>query len=86
MTNSGSSPPHPHPPVPLTEGRRQMGGVGVGGYGLGVPRGPFTGPISTTEETAAYTRPLGCDLNSKFFFYIIEWIKGLKQCKCNVKS
>ncbi len=34
MTNSGSSPSHPHPPVPLTEGRRQMGG-GVGGYGLG---------------------------------------------------
>ena len=31
MTNSGSSPPHPHPPVPLTEGRRQMGGVGWGG-------------------------------------------------------
>jgi hypothetical protein len=26
-------------------------------------------PISTRELAAAYTRPLGCDLNSKFFFY-----------------
>jgi hypothetical protein len=34
MTNSGSSPSHPYSPVPLTEGRRQMGGWG-GGYGLG---------------------------------------------------
>ena len=29
-----------------------------GGYGLGPPRGLFTCPISTTEDTAAYTRPL----------------------------
>ena len=36
MTNNGSSPPHPHPPVPLTEGRRQMGGWG-GGVWLGSP-------------------------------------------------
>ncbi len=26
-------------------------------------------PISTRELVAAYTRPLGCDLSSKFFFY-----------------
>ena len=77
MTNNGSSPPHPHPPVPLTEGRRQMGGWG-GGVWLGSPRGLFTCPISTTERTAAYTRPLGCDLNSKFFSYIIEWIQRIK--------
>ncbi len=51
------------------------GGVG-GGYGLGPPRGPFTCPISTTEDTAAYTRPLGCDLNSKFFSYIIEGLNN----------
>ena len=37
MTNSGSSPPHPHPPVPLTEGRRQMGGWGGGGGMAWVP-------------------------------------------------
>ena len=71
MTNSGSSPPHPHPPVPLTEGRRQMGGWG-GGVWLGSPTWVFTCPISTTEKAAAYTRPLECDLNSKFFSYIIE--------------
>jgi hypothetical protein len=71
MTHSGSSPSRPRPPVPLTEGRRQMGGWG-GGVWLGSPRGLFTCPISTTEKTAAYTRPLGCDLNSKFFSCIIE--------------
>jgi hypothetical protein len=26
-------------------------------------------PISTRETAATYTRPLGCDLNSKFFLY-----------------
>jgi hypothetical protein len=26
-------------------------------------------PISTKETAAAYTGPLGCDLNSKFFLY-----------------
>jgi hypothetical protein len=72
MTNSGSSPSHPYSPVPLTEGRRQMGRWG-GGVWLGSPpRGLFTCPISTTEKTAAFTRPLGCVLNSKFFSYLIE--------------
>jgi hypothetical protein len=44
----------------------------VGGGWLGSPRGLFTCPISTTEKAAAYTRPLECDLNSKFFSYIID--------------
>ena len=70
MTNSGSSPSHPYPLVPLTGGWRQIGGWG-GGMAW-VPTWVFTCPISTTEKTAAYTRPLGYVLNSKFFSYIIH--------------
>jgi hypothetical protein len=54
---------------------------GVPGQGLGDKWGwrgegyslactwSYIRPISTRELAAAYTRPLGCDLNSKFFFY-----------------
>ena len=66
MTNSGSSPSHPYPLVPLTGGWRQIGGWG--GDMAWVPTWVFTCPISTTEKAAAYARPLGCVLNSKFFF------------------
>ena len=85
MTNSGSSPSRPYPLVPLTGGWRQIGGWG-GGYGLGPPTWVFTCPISTTEKAAAYARPLGCVLNSKFFSYNSCEFKGLKQSKCNVRA
>ena len=43
--------------------------------------------ISIVELAAAYTRPLGCDLNSKFFFSYIEEISMKKsKSKCNVKT
>ena len=43
-------------------------GGGGEGHGLGLHVVPIC-PISTRETAAAYTRPLGCDLNSKFFLY-----------------
>ncbi len=46
-----------------------MGGGGGGGVRLGL-HVVHIRPISTRELAAAYTRPLGCDLNSKFFFII----------------
>jgi hypothetical protein len=47
---------------------RQMKGGGGGGVRLRL-HVVHIRPISTRELAAAYTRPLGCDLNSKFFFY-----------------
>ena len=45
------------------------GGGGGGGVRLGL-QVVHIRPISTRELAAAYTRPLGCDLNSKFFSLI----------------
>ncbi len=81
MAGSGSSPSHPCSLVPLTGGWRQIGGWG-GGYDLGLHVGLHS-PISTTEKAAAYTRPLGCVLNSKFFLYIIH-VNSKDQSKANV--
>ena len=68
MAGSGSSPSHPSSLVVPGRDWRQIGG-GVGeehGLGLHVV---LIRPISTRETAAAYTGPLGCDLNSKFFSY-----------------
>ena len=43
-----------------------MGGGEGEGHGLGL-HVVLIRPISTRETAAAYTRLLGCDLNSKFF-------------------
>ncbi len=52
---------------------------GGGGRGKAwLARGPTYAQISTGELAAAYTRPLGYDLNSKFFFY--------KSCEFNEES
>jgi len=68
MAGSGSLPSHPSSLVVPDRGWRQIGGWGGGGYGLGL-HVVLMCPISTRETAAAYTRPLGCDLNSKFFLY-----------------
>jgi hypothetical protein len=71
MTNSDSSPLHPGSfgvPGQGVRDWRQMGGGGGGGVRLGL-HVVHIRPISTRELAAAYIRPLGCDLNSKFFFY-----------------
>ena len=80
MTDSAPSPLHP-------------GSFGVPGQGLGDKWGWRGGggvklglhvvhirPISTRELAAAYTRPLGCDLNSKFFFHV----NSMKRVKVKV--
>ena len=85
MAGSGSSPSHPSSLVVPGRGWRQIGGWGGGGYGLGL-HVVLMCPISTKETAAAYTRPLGCDLNSKFFLYNSCEFKGLKQSKCNVRT
>ncbi len=71
-------PSTPAPLVSLVRDWRQMGGGGGGGVRLGL-HVVHKRPISTRELTAAYTRPLGCDLNSKFFFYNFMWIQWRKQ-------
>ena len=53
MTNSGSSPSHPYPLVPLTGGWRQIGGWG--GDMAWVYTWVLMRPISTKETAAAYT-------------------------------
>ncbi len=66
MTNSDPSPRHPGSFGVPGQGLETNGGGRGGGRGKAwVARGP----ISSRELAAAYTRPLGCDLNSKFFFY-----------------
>jgi hypothetical protein len=61
--------PLPPPPrllwCPWSGNWRQMGGGGVE-LGLHVVH---IRSISNRELAAAYPRPLGCDLNCKFFFY-----------------
>ena len=66
MADSGSSPSHPSSLVVPGRDWRQIGGGGEG-HGLGL-HVVLIRPISTRETAAAYTRLLGCDLNSKFFF------------------
>jgi hypothetical protein len=41
-------------------------------------------PISTRELAAACTRPLGCDLNSKFFSIISCEFNGESKSKSNM--
>jgi hypothetical protein len=41
----------------------------TGGAGIFDGSEPWILPISTRETAVAYTRPLGWDLNSKFFLY-----------------
>jgi hypothetical protein len=67
MAGSGSSPFHPSSLVVPGRDWRQIGGWREG-YGLGL-HVVLMCPISTKETAAAYTGPLGCDLNSKFFLY-----------------
>ncbi len=67
MAGSGSSPLQPSFLVVPGRDWRQIGGGGEG-YGLGL-HVVLMCPISTKETAAAYTGPLGCDLNSKFFLY-----------------
>ncbi len=82
MADSGSSPFHPSSLVVPGRDWRRIGG-GEEGHGLGL-HVVLIRPISTREMTAAYTRPLGCDLNSKFFYINSCEFKGLKQSKSNV--
>ncbi len=67
IADSGSSPFHPSSLVVPGRDWRQIGGGGEG-HGLGL-HVVLIRPISTRETAAAYTGHLGCDLNSKFFFY-----------------
>jgi hypothetical protein len=68
MTNSNPSPSPGSFGVPGQGIKRQMGMEGGRGKAW-LARGPTYTQISTGELAAAYTRPLGCDLNSKFFFH-----------------
>jgi hypothetical protein len=68
MTNSDPSPSTPAPLVSPGQGLETNGGVEGGGVRLGL-HVVHIRPISTRELAAPYTRLLGCDLNSKFFFY-----------------
>ncbi len=69
MTNSNPSPYPGSFGVP-GQGLKDKWGWRGGGRGKAwLSRGPTYTQISTGELAAAYTRPLGCDLNSKFFFY-----------------
>ena len=65
MAGRSSSPFHPSSLVVPGRDWRQIGGWREG-YGLGL-HVVLMCPISTKETAAAYTGPLGCDLNSKFF-------------------
>ncbi len=76
MAGSGSSPFHPSSLVVPGRDWRQMGGWGEG-YGLGL-HVVLMCPISTKETAAAYTIPLGCDLNSKFFLYKFMGIQRME--------
>jgi hypothetical protein len=67
MTNSDPSPLHPGSFGVPGQGLGDKGGGGRGGVRLGL-HVVHIRPTSTRELAAAYTRPLGCDLNSKFFF------------------
>jgi hypothetical protein len=68
MTNSDPSPLHPGSFGVPGQGLETNGGWRGGGIRLGLHM-VHIHPISIRELAAAYTRPLGCDLNSKFFSY-----------------
>ncbi len=76
MADRGSSPFHPGSLVVPGRDWRQIGGGGEG-HGLGL-HVVLIRPISTRETAAAYTRPLGCDLNSKFLLYKFMWIQRIE--------
>ncbi len=82
MAGSGSSPSHPSSLVVPDRGWKQMGGGGEG-HGLGL-HVVLICPISTRETAAAYTRSLGCDLNSSSFYINSCEFKELKQSRSNV--
>ena len=77
MAGSGSSPSHLRSLVIPKRGLETNRGVGGGGYGLGL-HVVLMCPISTKETAAAYTGPLGCDLNSKFFLYKFMGIQRME--------
>jgi hypothetical protein len=70
MAGSGSSPSHPSSLVIPDRGLETNREVG-GGYGLGLHGGPYVPNYYQRDGCCVY-RPLGCDLNSKFFLYIIH--------------
>jgi hypothetical protein len=78
MADSDSSPSSPRFSCCPWQGLETNRGVGGEGHGLGL-HVVLIRPISTRETAAAYTRLLGCDLNSKFFLYKFKWNQRLKQ-------